>query len=141
VAPPDTLSLRRELDAHPPADPVWAEAYPPITLLKLIESRDPEALEAFACRSVRRALYDGAAKLITVDSAPAELYDTAANPAEDANRIAADPDRTAALAAQLGAILTAAQSRHPQHTGARAETHPEQNQALSDRLRRLGYIE
>ena len=96
-------------------DPVWAEAYPPITLVQLIEHRNPEAVHQFGCRSIRRTIYEGTHKLVTIDGAPSELFNVSTDPAELENRIAAQPDLAARLHRQLDELVTEAKSRGTQH--------------------------
>ena len=123
-------------------DLVWSEAFPPITLLKLMESRDGEAIDAFQCRAVRRAIYDADAsyKLVTVDETPTELFDVAADPAELENRIAVHPDVAKWLDQTLKDVVAEAKSRRSQHTSG-AGIDLESNRRVRERLRRLGYLE
>lgn len=137
------LSLRQASEGDPSAeDIVWSEAFPPITLLKLMEGRDIEAIDAFQCRAVRRAIYDAAAsyKLVTVDETPTELFDVTADPAELENRIAAYPDVAAQLDQTLKEVVAEAASRGAQHASG-VGIDLESNRRVRERLRRLGYLE
>ncbi len=140
------LSLRRVLQNDPSVesaeDIVWSEAFPPITLLKLMEGRDVEAIDAFQCRAVRRAIYDVDAsyKLVTVNDTPTELFDVTADPAELDNRIAAHPDVTSRLDRALKGVLAEAESRRLQRASG-AGVDLESNRRVRERLRRLGYLE
>jgi len=135
-------SLRNSLNGQTTVqDPVWAEAYPPITLVQLIEQRNPEAVHLFGCRSIRRTIYEGSHKLVTIDDAPSELFDVSTDPAELENRIAAQPELAARLHRKLEELVTLAKSRGTQHLSDRFQAQLAGDKQLSERLRRLGYIE
>lgn len=124
-------------------DIVLAEAYPPLTMLTLMEQRNPDAIDTFRCRAVRRAIYapqePAAYKLITVDDQPEELFDLAADPGELHNLLAEYPEWGKRLEDLLTAGVTQAEARRPalasQPRRARLK-----NKKLADRLRGLGYI-
>ena len=142
--PVDTarLSLLNSLNGQTTVqDPVWAEAYPPITLVRLIEQRNPEAVKQFGCRAVRRTIYEGSHKLVTVDDAPCELFDVSTDPAELENRIAVQPELTARLHRKLDELVTLAKTRGTQHLSDGFQAQLASDKQLSARLRRLGYIE
>lgn len=137
------LSLRGATSgASSVEDLVWAEAFPPITLLKLMEGRNVEAIDAFRCRAVRRAIYDATApyKLVTVDDTPTELFDITADPTELDNRIAAYPDVAARLDRTLKSVVAEAASRGSQQASG-AGIDLDSNRRVRERLRRLGYLE
>jgi arylsulfatase A-like enzyme len=136
------LSLRQSLNGHAQAhDWVWTEAYPPLTLVRLIESRNPEAVESHRCLAVRRAIYDGTQKLVTVDETAAELYDVEVDPSEALNRIDADPETAQRLDQQLQHMLASARSRQAAGLSAPGQFKLDDSRRVSERLRRLGYIE
>ena len=65
------MSLARALNGTDPEDGVvFTEAYTPDTLIALMENEDPAAIDRFRCRSMRRAVYQGDYKLITVGDKP-----------------------------------------------------------------------
>jgi len=137
------LSLRTAVAGNgddPDGDGVLAEVYPPDTLIHLMEAQDPAAIDEFRCRAMRRAIYHGAHKLISVDEQPDELFDTAADPGEMDNRLASEPERAAALHQAMEAMVAEAELRRPE-TWAHERLRLQEDQALQERLRGLGYIE
>jgi arylsulfatase A-like enzyme len=137
-----SLSLRRSLNGHDQArDPVWTEAYPPLTLVRLIESRNPEAVKRHRCLSTRRAIYEGRQKLVTVDDQPTELYDIRLDPQEAHNRIDADPETAQRLDTDLRRMLIEARSEPPSDSATPGQFKLNDSRRVSERLRRLGYIE
>jgi arylsulfatase A-like enzyme len=94
----------------------------------------------FRCREVRRALYEDDHKLITVGDAPEELYNVRDDPAELSNRIAAMPELADHLNRRLQGVLAEAFARRPSQIPS-PDVKLDGNQLLSERLRRLGYIE
>jgi hypothetical protein len=103
--------------------------------------RNPEAVEAFRCRSTRRAVYAGRHKLLSVDEQAEELFDLEADPAELDNRFADWSELAAQLEAQLETCLMAARERR--HVGDDPEQRVdlEKDAQLTRRLRALGYLE
>ncbi len=138
-----TLSLRHTVDQAQAEDsldePVWSEAYAPLTMVKLMEKQNPEAIERFRCRDNRRAIYEGFKKLITVGGEPSELFDVRVDPAEIDNCIAEEPALTARLNCRLVTALHEARSRR--WHGREDDVDLSGRNQLSERLRRLGYVE
>ncbi|MGC9361174.1 MAG: sulfatase [Anaerolineae bacterium] len=143
-----SLSLRAAVEAnghngdHPDIESggVLAEAYPPDTLIHLMEAQDPDAIDVWRCRAMRRAIYRDNCKLITVDDQPDELFDTTADPEETSNRLDDHADVGDELHALLAEMVEQATLRRPA-TWAREQLRIQEDQALQERLRGLGYIE
>ncbi|TFG70650.1 MAG: hypothetical protein E4H27_05740 [Anaerolineales bacterium] len=136
------LSLKRSLNGSDPEEGnVFSEAYSPLTLVTLIENRNPQLIPQFRCLSTRRAIYQGTRKLITVDDKAEELYDIAQDPDELHNRIADFPNLVTELDARLRDNVGAARARHPSNGHAVPKVKIEANTEVAERLRQLGYIE
>ncbi|MGC9357395.1 MAG: sulfatase [Anaerolineae bacterium] len=133
------LSLARSVNGEP--DPeggvVFAEAFTPHTLLTLMENDDPEAIEYYRCRSMRRAVYREQYKLIEVGDAPDELFDVVRDPGELVNLMDREPEVAEDLDAILRGFVTEAESRRPAEL-ASAQVSLEGD--LEERLRGLGYL-
>jgi uncharacterized sulfatase len=137
----DGLTLSRCLDVSTPQEEmVFAEAYTPDTLLALMENEDPAAIETFRCRSMRRAVYEGRHKLITVDDEPDELFDLIADPRERHNLLADYPHKVARLRSALGQFVNDAATRRPAQWAASRNSSLD-DAVISQRLRSLGYLE
>jgi hypothetical protein len=137
----DGLTLSRSLDASTPREElVFAEAYTPDTLLALMENEDPAAIETFRCRSMRRAVYEGRHKLITVDDEPDELFDVIADPGERYNLLADHPRQVARLRSALRGFVNDAAARRPEQWEASRNSSLD-DALISQRLRSLGYLE
>jgi len=85
-------------------------------------------------RRVRRVLYEGDWKYVEGTDGTRELYDLAADPAEERDRAADEPERLAELRARLEAVLGAPRARFV--TSAVRDWSPEERSALKD----LGYF-
>ena len=120
---------------------VFSEAYSPLTLVKLIENKNPQLIPQFRCLATRRAIYQGTKKLITVDDKAEELYDIAQDPDELENRIADFPILVSELEARLRANVDAARAHHPSNGHTAPQVNIEANTEVAERLRQLGYIE
>jgi uncharacterized sulfatase len=135
------LSLGSVIDGDDPeADAVFTEAYTPHTLIALMENNDPEALETFRCRQMRRAAYRGQYKLITVGDEPDELFDVIADPGERDNLIDDQPGLVAELQEALETFQQAAEMRRPTQWQ-ESRLRVEEDEVLLERLRGLGYID
>ena len=125
-------------------DLVLSEAYPPLTMVNLMESRNPEAIETFRCRAVRRAIYapppDHNYKLITIDGHPDELFDVSKDPGELRNLLHNHDETAAKLKQLINAQLAQAQARRITNQQPSETVHLEGNKKLQERLRGLGYI-
>ncbi|MGQ9889415.1 MAG: hypothetical protein ACUVSX_13115, partial [Aggregatilineales bacterium] len=132
------LSLARALagDADADCGAAFAEAYPPGTLLRLLERRAPDLVERLCLRQTRRAVYADGWKLAAVDNAVEGLFYLASDPAENRDLAAAEPDRAASLLARLQAFV-AAQAAQSSGSALLARTEA----AIVASLRALGYIE
>lgn len=121
-------------------DVVFAEAYAPDTLLALMENQNPDAIETFRCRSMRRAAYRDRYKLITVDDEPDELFDVLDDPSETRNLLAEQPDQAAQLQNVLSAFVQESEARRPANWE-KARQVSLDDEEIAERLRALGYIE
>jgi arylsulfatase A-like enzyme len=135
------LSLRNALDSSDPEmGKVWAEAPTPDTLIALMRNDDPGAIERYRCGWMRRAIYRGDHKLITVGDAPDELFDVVRDPGERDNLLEGHPEVVGELDALLGRQVEEAKERASvDWKGARLRL--EGDQELAARLRGLGYLE
>lgn len=140
-APPiSEQSLTRAWSKPPQTESaVFAEAYTPQTLIQLMESQDPANIERFRCRAMRRAIYKGPHKLITVDEQADELFNITKDPAELHNLIAQHPEISAELHTELQACVREAKARRVENqTAAQLDL---EDDAVVERLRKLGYME
>ncbi len=136
-----TGPLPRTPDEAPgPETPVFAEAYTPDTLLALMENYTPDAIDTFRCRSMRRAVYQQAHKLITVGEQPDELFAMPEDPGELHNLIAEKPDLADHLFAILRDFVAEAKAQRPSDwEDERVDI--ESDEQLTERLRGLGYMQ
>jgi len=135
------LSLARTLNGYDTEEEtVFAEAYTPATLLSLMENENPSAIDAFRCRSMRRAAYQDRYKLITVGDEPDELFDVLDDPREKNNLLTAHPDKVVKLQASLNSFVQDAEARRPANWESARRVNLDDEQ-ISERLRALGYIE
>lgn len=136
-----TGPLPRTPDEAPGREtPVFAEAYTPDTLLALMENYTPQAIDTFRCRSMRRAVYQQAHKLITVGEQPDELFAMPEDPSELHNLIAEKPDLAGQLFAILRDFVAEAKAQRPSDwVGERVDI--ESDEKLTERLRGLGYMQ
>ncbi|MBN1873203.1 MAG: sulfatase [Anaerolineae bacterium] len=136
------LSLTRSLNGSDPENGiVFSEAYPPQTLLQLMEHQAPAAIDTFRCRFPRRAVYQGMDKLVTVGDAPDELFDMRRDPAELHNLLPDKPNLASDLDTLLQEAVAVAKSRRPANGHPNANVDLEADRDLAERLRGLGYIE
>mgnify|MGYP006279805893 CR=1 FL=1 len=136
------LSLAHSLDGSDThEDRVFAEAYPPNTLVNLMQQRDAEAVERFRCRETRRTMYNSSHKVITVSEEPKELFDVTADPAELHNLASEQPERVEALYAELQAVFEAAKARRKPDQVTKDSVDLDKDSQLQKRLRALGYLE
>ena len=138
----DKLTLHQTLTGNDPEQGnVYSEAFSPLTLVKLIENRNPNLVSQFRCLATRRAIYEGAQKLITVDDQAEELYDIAQDPLESINRINDFPELVAELDMRLRANVEVAKARHHSNGNNGELVTIDSNAEVAERLRQLGYIE
>ena len=134
------LSLTHSLNGHP--DPengvAWAEAFPPQTLLNALAHRQPEAIDRFSLRQVRRGLYVDDYKLATVghEHESTQLFDLARDPFETDDQAQAQPQRVAQLQADLQQRVATAESRRRAHAPSMIV-----DEVTAESLRALGYWE
>ena len=135
------LSLARALDdSDVEGGVVFSEAYTPDTLITLMENDDPESIDRFRCRLMRRAAYQDSYKLITVGDRPDELFDVVDDPGELNNLIDEQPEVAAALNDRLATFRAETEARRPANwEGSRLSL--EGDEEVLERLRGLGYIE
>jgi arylsulfatase A-like enzyme len=137
----ERLSLTRSLNGHDPEhETVFAEAFVPDTLVALMESMNPAAIDLFRCRSMRRAGYQGRYKLITVDDQPDELFDVVDDPKEIHNLRDDHADEVARLQNALNDFVEHSQERRPGNWDASRKLSID-DETVADRLRALGYLE
>jgi len=135
------LSLARSLDDRDPEEGnVFTEAYTPHTLIALMENNDPESIETYRCRSMRRAAYRDKYKLITVGDEPDELFDVTADPGELDNLIDQHPRVAQEMNQLLAEFRQDVEVRRPTQWE-ESQLHLEDDEALVERLRGLGYID
>ena len=136
----DGLNLASAVNgSDPEKGAVFTEAYTPDTLITLMRNDDPEAIDLFRCRSMRRAVYRGPHKLITVGDEPDELFDVVRDPAELDNMIDREPSIAAELHGLLREYVSEAEARVPEAwRSARLQLNDDEE--LAERLRGLGYL-
>ena len=137
----ERLSLARTAEGRDPEQGiVFSEAFTPDTLIALMEGQDQKTIDRFRCRSMRRAAYRGAHKLITVADQPDELFDVLADPGELENLLASETETAELLDGLLTEFRAYAKSRRPAEWRA-AKLRLEDDAEVTERLRGLGYLE
>jgi uncharacterized sulfatase len=138
------LSLARTAQGYDPEhEVVFVEAYPPNTFLGMMETHVPRMIESFHCKLNRWAIYDAAGryKLVRIAGIKDELYDLGADPREENDLAAIQPERASQLAAKLESSIAKAAARRPESWPAAPTLNFEDDENLRKQLRALGYIE
>jgi arylsulfatase A-like enzyme len=140
----EELSLARSIEGKDPADEVVAaEAFPPLNFIAVMEANNPEAIEPFRVRAMRRTIYDGSSKLMTVADRPDEFFDVQRDPLEEQNLLE-NPlgyeNEVLRLERMLDDFVVVSEA-HRDGTAAGRQIDLSNNPELLERLRGLGYIE
>ncbi len=145
------LSLTRTLAGEDPEQGVvLSEAFPPQILLRAMENRNDNLLQARACYDTRRALYEGVTKLIqtgdrpslyNLEQDPAELRDLllAGIPSEPGSPSLSPQTWLTRLRQALRQWLDWAESRRP--STAPRQVNVESDADLVRQMQELGYLE
>lgn len=135
-------SLARALDsANSEADTVLTEAYPSETVLTMMKNEDPALMGPFRYRHMRRAVYHGDHKLITVGGEADELFNLSNDPGELDNLIDEQPQIAAELKGLLADAVTRAERRRSLNQKPEEQPRLEVGGEVVERLRALGYVE
>ncbi len=130
-------------DKEPKEEVVVAEGFPPENFINVMEMSNPESVEQFRVKMMRRAIYDGGSKLMMVGGRPDEFFDIHKDPTEEVN-ILDNPlgyeKDILRLERQLEEFVMISEA-HRSGTAAGQEIDYSDNPELLDRLRGLGYIE
>jgi uncharacterized sulfatase len=136
----ERLSLARSTNEPDPEDGVvFAEAHTPDTLVALMENLDPEAIETFRCRQMRRTVLRESHKLIMVGKQPDELFDVMDDPGELDNLVEQMPQVASELEELIEKFVECAEMRRPAAWEA-AQQQLQMDRELAERLRGLGYL-
>ncbi|MEQ8676688.1 MAG: sulfatase [Aggregatilineales bacterium] len=132
------LSLARSLNGTADKDGefVFAEAFPPQTVVNLIHKRTPELLERLQLRQTRRGVYAGEHKLALIGDSVDGLFDVSTDPAEMQNVADNQPDTVRDLQATVAEFVKTAE-----HYRAGGLAYGTVSAEVEDNLRALGYIE
>ncbi|MCB9453708.1 MAG: sulfatase [Anaerolineaceae bacterium] len=117
-------------------DLAYAEAFPPLTFLNVVQHQNPALIERLRLNLTRRSVYAGAHKLVTVGDQVEGLFDLAGDPAEIHSVAAQHPQQVTTLRRKLDTFVTHAESQR-----AEAAEFAEVDAGVVDHLRALGYIE
>jgi arylsulfatase A-like enzyme len=132
------LSLISSLNGRPDTEQgiAYAEAFPPLNLVNVIERRSPAMLENLHLTKVRRGVYDGNHKLAIVGDKVESLFDVASDPTEKHDLASDHPTLVDALQQKMKHFVLDAQS---QRLG--TVDNGEVSDDVLDNLRALGYFE
>lgn len=138
------LSLRRTIEGKEPADEVVvSEAFPPQNFIDVMKLNNPEAIDEFRVRMMRRALYQDDYKLMTVDERPDELFNMSADRYEETNLLNGGVGHESQVLKMQHALedYVVLAEAHRDGTAAGRNIDYSNNPELLKRLRELGYIE
>ena len=111
----------------------FSEAFPPRTILSMLQRRNPQLIDRLKLDEVHRALHDGGNKLIVIGKNVDALYNIDEDPAEKNNLKARYPDLVETLHERMGPFLAASKvGREEQSVTLSAE--------MKEHLRTLGYM-
>lgn len=114
----------------------FAEAFPPLTFLNVLEHRNPQAIHRLSLTQVRRGIYDGGHKLAVVADRVEGLFDLASDPAETRDVAHTLPERVSQMQQKIGAfVATALRYR------ADGSAFSGISDTVVENLRALGYID
>jgi uncharacterized sulfatase len=140
------FSLARSAQgAHkePEDEYVVAEGFPPQNFINVMEMTNSGAIERFRVRKMRRAIYDGDIKLMTVGNQPDELFNIRTDPAEVTNLLD-NPfgyeNDLLRLEKKLQEFIILSEA-HRDGVASAGHIDYSNNPELLERLRGLGYIE
>jgi hypothetical protein len=120
-------------------DPVFCEAYPPETLLQLMEANVPSLIETLHARVPVRALYGNGLKLIEIEDRITLAYDLHQDPQELCELgDMMDTTQRQTLTMELKRLVAQSFSRQPANWT--RETADLSDDKVRDRLRGLGYM-
>jgi uncharacterized sulfatase len=138
------LSLRRTVEGHTPeGETVIAEAFPVMNFVNVMEMNNPEAIDMFRVRKLRRSLFEGSYKLMDVGGQSDEFFDISTDPYELTNILdnpfgyENDIIRMERRLQEFAAELEG----HRDGVMAGDQIDYSNNPELLERLRGLGYIE
>ena len=140
------LSLTRSAEGfekEPEDEVVVAEGFPPETFINVMEMTNPEAIEQFRVRKMRRAIYKDDLKLMTVGGQPDELFHIGNDPEELTNlldNLFGYENDLLTMEQQLEDFVVLSEA-HRDGTAAAGKIDYSDNPELLERLRGLGYIE
>ncbi len=142
--PTHDLSLTRSVEGKDPEDEmVISEAFPPQNFINVMEMTNPEAIDLFRVRKLRRAIYGNGKKLMTVGEQPDELFEFHEDPFETHNLLD-DPfgheNDLLHLQKQLDDFVIVSEA-HRDGIAPAGQVDYSDNPELLERLRGLGYIE
>jgi uncharacterized sulfatase len=120
---------------------VFSEAYPPGIVLSMIRKHAPRLIDRFYCGLNRWGVYEDGYKLVRLEGVKDELFDIAANPAENRDIIQQQPERAAKLAGKLRSFVAQAIKRQPDSWQADQSGSIEDDENIRKQLKALGYID
>ena len=132
------LSLISSLNGRPDTERgiAFAEAFPPLNMVNVIENRNPRMLENLKLTKIRRGVYDGDHKLAIVGDQVESLFDVASDPGEEQDVSNMQPVMVDTLQQKMNHFVSEAQS---QRVG--TVDNGEVSDDVMDNLRALGYFE
>jgi len=140
------LSLTRSLagaEREHANEVVVSEGYPPLNFINVMEMNNPDAIDRFRVREMRRAIYNSHTKLMTVADQPDEFFDVRKDYFET-NNLIDNPfgyeNELIRLQKRLEEFVLI-QEAHRSGTAAGAAIDYSDNPEILERLRALGYIE
>lgn len=134
------LSLSQTVNDQDPEAGVLTEAFPPHILIRAMQKREDNLLQAQHCHSTRRALYQGNTKLIQVGQ-EVSLFDIHLDPAEIMDHGSEQPDKVSGLEDTLNQMILTAEKRRSMTEPSPRQISFEDDQDLVRRMQDLGYLE
>jgi uncharacterized sulfatase len=117
---------------------IFSEAYPPESLLLVMEKYASDLIERFHCRSVQWAVYNQPYKLIRIGNVRDDLYNYEIDPKET-NALAPKDDSGSILKTELDRFITSASQKGAHYT--RDSVSGLVDQQVMEHLRNLGYLD
>ncbi|NDJ52732.1 MAG: sulfatase [Chloroflexi bacterium] len=142
----EEMSLTRSLggkSAESSNEYVVSEGFPPQNFINVMQMSNPEAVEQFRVKEMRRAIYNGSTKLMRVGGRSDEFFDIEQDPAELSNLLDSPigyENQIIQLERNMDEFVTI-QEAHRTGTADSESIDYSDNPELLERLKALGYIE